>query len=142
MLKHKGDCSSKLEGLCRVRDGSTGELTDGYWYAGVSALTSEQKQPIPVYSRIYSSVEKDYTSNNTETLKSLKFLSSHFPKTTSRALDRGYDSGYVFDYFKISIVPVALPDYPDVKLNLVICNGLGKDPLLLLTNQLALAGWC
>jgi hypothetical protein len=177
-------CSSKLEGLCRVRDGSTGELTDGYWYAGVSALTSEQKQPIPVYSRVYSSAEKDYTSNNTETLKSLKFLSSHFPKTTIRALDRGYDGGYVFDYFiprketfivrmndrnvlhkgekillsklarrfkgkyalkfeakngkkancKISIVPVALPDYPDVKLNLVICNGLGKGPLLLLTN--------
>ena len=35
---------------------------------------------------------------------------------------------------KISIVPVSLPDYPNVPLNLVICNGLGKDPLLLLTN--------
>lgn len=41
-------CSSKLEGLCRVRDGSTGEITEGYWYAGVSALTAEHKQPIPV----------------------------------------------------------------------------------------------
>ena len=177
-------CSRKLEGLCRVRDGSTGEWTDGYWVAGVSALTARHKQPIPVYSRLYSSEEENYTSNNTETLKSFAFLSSRFPKTTIRALDRGYDAGYVFDYFiphgetfivrmndrnvyhkgektllsklagrfkgkyalrfeakngkkadcKISIVPVSLPDYPDTPLNLVICNGLGKDPLLLLTN--------
>jgi len=111
-------------------------------------------------------------------------MSSHFSKTTIRALDRGYDAGYVFDYFipneetfivrmderyvlykgekvllsklarrfrgkyvlkfetkdgrksncKISIVPVSLPDYPDKTLNLVLCNGLGKEPLMLLTN--------
>jgi len=177
-------CSSKLEGLCRVHDGSTGKITDGYWVAGVSALTAGHKQPIPVYSRVYSSVEEGYLSNNAETLKSFAFLSSHFPKTTIRALDRGYDAGYAFDYFipreetfivrmndrsilykgekillsklakrfkgkyalkfeakngkkttcKISIAPVALPAYPEIPLNLVICNGLGKDPLLLLTN--------
>jgi len=177
-------CSRKLEGLCRVRDGSTGEIADGYWYAGASALTAGHKQPIPVYSRIYSTAEEGYVSNNAETLKSFAFLSAHFPKTTIRALDRGYDAGYVFDYFiprgetfivrmndrsvlykgekillsrlagqfkgeytlkfeakdgkkadcKISTVPVSLPDYPDVMLNLVVCNGLGKEPLLLLTN--------
>ena len=177
-------CSNKLEGLCKVRDGSTGEIADGYWYAGVSALAAGHKQPIPVYSRVYSSAEEGYVSNNAETLKSFAFLSSHFPKATIRALDRGYDAGYVFDYFipreetfiirmdnrnvlykggkillsklakrfkgkytlkfeaksgkntncKISIVPVSLPDYPDLTLNLVICNGLGKQPLLLLTN--------
>jgi len=177
-------CSSKLEGLCKVHDGSTGKIADGYWVAGVSALTAEHKQPIPVYSRVYSSAEEGYRSNNAETLKSFAFLSSHFPKTTIRALDRGYDAGYVFDYFlpreetfivrmnernvlykgekillsklakrfkgkyalkfeakngkkatcKISLVPVSLPDYPKTALNLVICNGLGKDPLLLLTN--------
>ena len=177
-------CSSKLEGLCKVRDGSTGKIVDGYWYAGVSALTAGRKQPIPVYSRIYSSLEEGYVSNNAETLKSFAFLSSHFPNTTIRALDRGYDAGYVFDCFipreetfivrmndrlalykgekvlisqlakrfkgkyslkfeakngkqancKVSIVAVSLPDYPDVPLNLIVCNGLGKEPLLLLTN--------
>ncbi|GHT03485.1 hypothetical protein AGMMS50276_33450 [Synergistales bacterium] len=160
------------------------KLGNGYWVAGVSALTAEHKQPIPVYSRVYSTVEKGYLSNNDETLKSLKFLSSHFPETNIRAFDRGYDAGYIFDYLiprkesfivrmcdrnvlfrgkkillktlakrykgkyalkfktkdgdkadcKISIVPVSLPDYPDVSLNLVICSGLGKEPLLLLTN--------
>lgn len=110
-------------------------------------------------------------------------MSAHFPKNTIRALDRGYDAGYVFDYFlprgeafvirmndrivlykgkkehiknlarkfkgkyllkfetkdgrkrdlKISIVPVSLPSYPNVRLNLVICHGFGKDPMVLLT---------
>ncbi|GHV28771.1 hypothetical protein FACS1894167_06710 [Synergistales bacterium] len=178
-------CSRKLEGLCKVHDGSTGEIADGYCFAGVSALTAGRKQPIPVYSRVYSTVEKDYIGKNSETLKSLKFLSSHFPKTNIRALGRGYDAGYIFDYFiprkesfivrmrgdrhilfkgekvklrdlarkykgkyalnfeakdgkkrdcKISIVPVSLPNYPDEPLNLVICCGFGKEPLLLPAN--------
>jgi hypothetical protein len=177
-------CSHKLEGLCKVRDGSTGEIADGYWFAGVSALTAKHKQPIPVYNRVYSSNEEGYTSNNAETLKSFHFMTEHFPNTTIRALDRGYDARYVFDHFiprkeafivrmndrivlhkgkevhlkelahrfkgkyalkfeakdgrkadcKLSTVPVSLPHYPDVSLNLVICNGLGKEPLLLLTN--------
>ena len=73
-------CSSKLEGLCKVRDGSTGEITDGYWFAGVSALSAQHRQPIPVYSRVYSSAEKDYVSNNAETLKSLFFCRRTFQK--------------------------------------------------------------
>ena len=35
---------------------------------------------------------------------------------------------------KISIVPVGLPCRPDRVLNLVVCNGLGQEPLMLLTN--------
>ena len=35
---------------------------------------------------------------------------------------------------KISIVPVALPAHPAKPLNLVVCNGLGKEPLMLLTS--------
>ena len=35
---------------------------------------------------------------------------------------------------KVSIVPVCLPCRPDVALNLVICHGIGRIPLLLLTN--------
>ena len=180
--------SHKLEALGKVYDGSRGQTTTGYWYAGASALTARHKQPIPVYGHLYSSAEEGHKSKNHETLKSLRFLSAHFPKTTIRTFDRGYDSGYIFDYFlgtkedereafivrmkqrtvlykgaeilleelvrqckdkyalafegkdgkkancKISIVPVSLPKYPDVALNLVICRGLGKEPLMLLTN--------
>jgi len=35
---------------------------------------------------------------------------------------------------KIAVIPVSLPNYPETLLNLVVCRGLGKEPLLLLTN--------
>ena len=35
---------------------------------------------------------------------------------------------------KISIVPVSLPSRRDTEMNLVVCRGLGQEPLLLLTN--------
>jgi hypothetical protein len=35
---------------------------------------------------------------------------------------------------KISIVPIKLPCRPSKELNLVICNGFGKEPLMLITN--------
>ncbi len=35
---------------------------------------------------------------------------------------------------KISVVPIALPCMPNERLNLVICNGFGQDPLMLITN--------
>ena len=90
--------SKKLEGLCGIYDGSEGETSVGYWYAGVSALTCKNQQPIPVYSRVYSSLEDDYEGNNAETIKSLEFVSKHFPKSNIRAFDRAYDGGFVFDY--------------------------------------------
>jgi len=36
---------------------------------------------------------------------------------------------------KISIVSIKLPCMPDEILNLVVCNGLGKEPLMLITNM-------
>lgn len=177
--------SKKLEAVCEVRDGSTGEITTGYWVAGASALTAKHKQPIPVYSRIYSSLEENHISKNDETIKSLESLSKNFKRTNIRALDRGYDAGCVLDYFlsnkedfvirmrgdrhciyneeklamrdvakqfkgkfvlhfkrksgeqakcKVSIATISLPNYPEQTFSLVICKGLGKEPMMLLTN--------
>jgi len=36
--------------------------------------------------------------------------------------------------YKTSIIPVSLPKYPNIPLNLVVVYGFGKDPMLLLTN--------
>jgi hypothetical protein len=35
---------------------------------------------------------------------------------------------------KLTIVPVKLPCSPDTELNMVVCNGIGQEPLMLLTN--------
>jgi len=92
------DSSKKIESLCRVRDGSTGKIVNGYNYAGVTALTASHKQPIPIYGHVYSSTEADHKSQNHETIKSLQFLSKHFSKENIRTFDRGYDAGFLFDY--------------------------------------------
>jgi len=71
-------CSSKMECIKLVRDGSTGKYGMGYHTLGVTALTPGKKQPIGVYTRVYSASEPDFVSADNETLKALRFLGKHF----------------------------------------------------------------
>jgi len=178
-------CSPKMEYISKVYDGSTGEIANGYFTLGVTALTPERKMPICVYTRVYSAAEPEFISADNEVLKALDFLGDHFKKTNIRVFDRGYDANVYYERLlerneafvirtkknrdvvykdkrinilalakrfkgkyrlrfrkkngmaadcKISIVPVRLPCRPDKELNLVICNGFGQEPLLLLTS--------
>jgi len=86
----------KFEDLCHVRDGSTGEIEKGYWSMGCVALT-EQKLPIAVYDKLYSTKSHDFMSENAEIFKALDFLDEHFEKTNIRAFDRGFDRGKIFE---------------------------------------------
>ena len=178
-------CSTKMEGLRIVHDGSTGTKRQGYHMLDVTALTPEHKAPIGVYTRVYSVGEDTFVSGTEETLKVLRFLRMHFKRNNVRAFDRGFDANvfiedlinhkekfvirarsdrnviyngettkmaklaerfkgkYVLRYkkknrkqvdCKISIVPIRMCFRPDVDLNLVICHGLGQEPMMLLTN--------
>lgn len=91
--------STKLEALCQVRDGSTGEIGIGYHTIGAAILSSERKLPYGVYSRIYSSEEKDFVSENAEMLGCFKFLTAHFDKNNIRTMDRGFDNNAYYSYF-------------------------------------------
>lgn len=177
--------ATKMENIAMVRDGSSGEYQMGYHTLGVTALTPERKMPIPVYTRVYSSIEKDFLSADNEVLKALQFIGKHFSKKNIRAFDRGYDNNRYYEYLianqekfiirakknrdviykdekinimelaekfkgkyslkfknkgglsvdcKISIIPVKLPCRSDDELNLVVCYGFGKLPMLLITN--------
>ena len=177
--------SPKMEYISKVYDGSTGEIAKGYNTLGVAALTPERKMPIGVYTRVYSTAEPGFISEDDEVLKAIDFLGKHFKKANIRVFDRGYDTNTYYERLigqkesfvirakknrdviykdrrmniftlasqfkgkyclrfrkkngmvadcKISIVPIKLPCKPDVALNLVICNGLGEKPLMLITN--------
>lgn len=179
-------CSPKMEGIRMVRDGSTGAYGMGYHMLDVTALTTEHKAPIGVYSRVYTAEEDDFVSATEETMKALRFLSKHFKKTNVRAFDRGFDANSFFEYLidhkekfviranlnriviykgesinilklaerfkgkyvlrfkkknrkqvdcKISIIPIRMCFRPNEELNLVICRGLGQEPMLLITNM-------
>lgn len=91
-------CSKKLEKMCVVRDGSTGKYEKGYHVLEITALTPKQKMPIPVYTRIYSSSEDDFVSEDDEVIKGLKSLSENFKKNNIRAFDRGYDANVYYEY--------------------------------------------
>jgi len=178
-------CSPRMEYISRVYDGSTGEIADGYFTLGVTALTPERKMPVCVYTRVYSASEPGFVSEDEEVLKALDFVAVHFKKRNIRVFDRGYDTNVYYERLierseafvirakknrdviykgervnilalakrfkgkyslkfrkkngmaadcKISIVPVKLPCRPGKDLNLVVCNGLGKEPLMLLTS--------
>lgn len=90
--------STKLEGLCEVRDGSTGEIGIGYHTMGAAVL-SDIKLPYGVYSRIYSSKETDFISEDNEIINCFDFLSKHFSKSNIRTMDRGFDCNKYYEYF-------------------------------------------
>ncbi|MFP4047661.1 MAG: hypothetical protein ACLFT4_07895, partial [Bacteroidales bacterium] len=69
--------SKKLEALSKVRDGSTGKMKDGYDTFEIAALTKTYQMPVSLYSRIYSSLEKGFKSQNIETIKGLDYMKEH-----------------------------------------------------------------
>jgi len=90
-------CSRKMESLCEVLDGSTGEHGVGYHIFDVTVLTPEQKAPIGVYSKIYSAAEEGFISATDEVLKALRFLRKHFSRKNIRAFDRGFDTNDFYE---------------------------------------------
>jgi hypothetical protein len=88
-----------FDSLCKVRDGSTGKCVSGYHLLEISALTKNEKMPMPVYSHVYSSTDKDFMSEDNEVLKGLKHLTKHFSKNGIRTMDRGYDANAYYRYF-------------------------------------------
>lgn len=91
--------SQKLESLCQVRDGSTGEIGTGYHTIGAAVLSSDNKLPFGVYIRIYSSTEEGFVSEDQEMLDCFSFLSQHFEKSNIRTMDRGFDNNRYYKYF-------------------------------------------
>lgn len=97
IIKPKG---KKFESLGYVRDGSSseGKRDKGYWVAEAVAL-SKDKQPISLYSQIYSQNEKNFSSSNTYTFQAIDAAISSIDGTGTFVCDRGYDANKMFKYF-------------------------------------------
>ena len=90
--------AKSMEGLSTVRDGSTGEYKSGYHKLGITALSSVRKLPVPVYTKVYSSEEDGFVSEDEEVITGLEFLSKHFKKSNIRTFDRGFDNNRYYRY--------------------------------------------
>lgn len=99
--------SKKLEDLCIIKDASKQKDTyvNGYHVCELVALSKNEKQPISLYSKIYSTESKGFLSCNDETRKSEEYVIDEIKKEKPKSKiivikDRGYDG---FELFKNTI---------------------------------------
>lgn len=182
--------AQKMEYLTRVRDGSTGEIADGYALTQVIAVENQGREITPLYGDLYSSAASDYISENEEILRAIGHVSRACPERGIWVIDRGADRGELYDELvpperkrrfiirmrkdrhlrsgalkapvlelardtnlpyrhlvvreekgeertltlRYGVRPVRLPEHPHVPLWLVVVEGFGQDPLMILTN--------
>lgn len=89
----------KFESLGIVRDGSQSTSTKniykkGYHVTEACVLTTSN-HPVSIFSKMHSSLEKDYKSANTITFQALEQGAALFGKATF-VMDRGYDHNKMF----------------------------------------------
>ena len=94
--------SKKLEDLDRVIDASSQDkrIVNGYHVCEATALTKNEKQPISIYSKIYSCKSKNFISKNMYTLESIKAAEKMFGLNFVGIFDRGYDDNKIFNYME------------------------------------------
>lgn len=95
---------NKFEALGIVRDGSSKDKSyeKGYHHTEIVGLTNNFKQPISLFSKIHSSTQKEYISNNNVTYEGLDFVVTLLNERSLQGtfvLDRGYDNNDIFNYF-------------------------------------------
>ena len=88
-----------FEDLGYVRDGSSPDkkIEKGYHVAEICALLDKGKQPVSLYSHIYSPESEDFISANVETQNALISVFRDFPDATY-IFDRGYDASEHFRF--------------------------------------------
>ena len=94
----------KFEDLGIVRDGSSRKKSyeKGYHHTEIVGLTKNMKQPISIFSKIHSSTQKDFISNNSVTYEGLDKVVYLLNERNLKGIfvnDRGYDSNDIFNYY-------------------------------------------
>ncbi len=83
--------AQKMEHLATVRDGSTGELHQGYWLCDVTAAEVNGSEIVPLYQKLFSVEAKEFTSENAEMLAAVDLIREHTQGRGIWTIDRGGD---------------------------------------------------
>ena len=91
--------SRKLEDLDRVIDASSSDkkIVNGYHVCEATVLTKKEKQPMSIYSKIYSCKSANFKSKNTYTLESIEAAEEVTGGDFTGIFDRGYDDNKLID---------------------------------------------
>lgn len=92
--------SKKLEDLDKVIDGSSQDkkIVNGYHVCEATILTKNEKQPLSIYSKIYSCKSSNFESKNKYTMESIKAAEELVGENFIGIFDRGYDDNKIFQY--------------------------------------------
>ena len=92
--------SKKLEDLDKIIDASSRDkkIVNGYHVCEATVLTKNQKQPISIYSKIYSCQSDNFISKNSYTIESIKAAENLIGNNFTGIFDRGYDDNKIFKY--------------------------------------------
>jgi len=83
--------AKKMECLTKVRDGSTGALTKGYWLCEVIGADVQGERIVPMYGELYSHEADDFVSENAQILKAIDTVAGATEWRGIFAIDRGGD---------------------------------------------------
>jgi hypothetical protein len=89
--------AEKMEYLARVRDGSAGEITDGYWLCQVIGVENEDNAIVPLYNTLYSQRAPDFVSENAEIMGAMASVSAATDGRGVWVIDRGGDRRILYD---------------------------------------------
>lgn len=90
----------KFEDLDDIIDASSldKKMTKGYHICEAVLLTEKEKQPVSVYSEVYSCKSKEFKSKNKYTLDSIDRVMKIIGRGFTGVFDRGYDDNKIIDY--------------------------------------------
>ena len=102
----------KVEDLDDVIDASDldKKITKGYHVCESVILTEKEKQPISVYSKIYSCKSKEFKSMNEYTMKSIDAVKNVLGRKFTGVFDRGYDDNKIIDYMNDNYFIIRMND--------------------------------
>jgi len=83
--------------MARVRDGSTGEIVNGYSVCNVIACEPGSRRMIPLHQRLWSSDAPDFKSENIQLLQVVDTIKKATGGRGIYVLDRGGDRGKLFN---------------------------------------------
>ena len=81
----------KMEFLGKVRDGSTGAITDGYHTLHVIGTELDSRAIVPLYQRLWSSEATEHVSENAEIIDAVDAVMAHVGRRGLWVMDRGGD---------------------------------------------------
>lgn len=91
--------ASSMEYLDRVRDGSEGELANGYWSCLAMACDVGKRRVIPLHQRLWSAQAPGFGSENHQIQEILDTIRESTEGAGIYVMDRGADRARLFNYF-------------------------------------------